>query len=93
MLIQQFSNITTYIRVVGKLSELHVNVMFCSHPGDKFLIIAEIRGQICPLVFLCLGKLSPGLEQNYTLKFSSDNFPTTLIYMVMLESCWNKISM
>ena len=86
-------NITTYIRVVGKLSELHFNVLCCSNPGDKFLILAEIRGHICPIVFLCFRNLSSGFEQNYTMKYSFDNFPTSLIHVVMLENCLNTISM
>ena len=94
MLFRQFFDITIYIRVVVKMAEQHINVSSFSNPGHKVRILVESRGRICPVVFHLFRTLSPGLRitihRNVSLIF---NFPTTLIYMVMLENCRNNISM
>ena len=93
MLFRQFSNIITYIRDVGKLPDQHFSVSMFSNPGGKILILVESRGQICPVVFHLFRIFPPGLDNNDTLKCWSGNFPTSLIYMIMLENCQNNISM
>ena len=50
MLLQQFSNINAYIRVVGKMPKQHFNALFFSNPGDKVLILVERKRHICPIV-------------------------------------------
>ena len=68
MLFLKFLNITTYIRVDGKKPDHHFNVSLFSNPGDKVLILVKSKGQICPVVFHLFLTLSPGLENNDTLK-------------------------
>ena len=82
ILFSQFSNIPTYIRVLEKLSDQHFNLLFFSNPRDKVMILVESRGKICPVVFLLLRTLSPGLKINITLKCWSNNFQTSLIYEI-----------
>ena len=60
-----------------------------SNPGDKILILVESREQIFPSFWT----LSPGLEENYTLKCWFRIFATSLIYVAMLENSWNIIWM
>ena len=93
MLFWQFSNITIYIRVYGKMPDQYFKVSLFSNPGDKVLILVESRGQIFLIVFHLLRTLSPGLKKNDRLKCWSCNFPWTLYYMVMLKNCCNNISM
>ena len=87
MLFQQFSNMTMKVKVVGKVQEQHFNVWLFSNPEDKVMILVKSRRQICPIVFLLFWTLSTGLENNDALKCQSCIFPTTLIYVVMLENC------
>ena len=68
MLFWHFSNMTTYVRVVGKRQDQYFIVWMFSSPGDKVLILVERTGQICPIVFLLFWTLSPGLENNDALK-------------------------
>ena len=35
MLFGQFFNIIIYVKIVGKISDQHLNVMLFSNPGDK----------------------------------------------------------
>ena len=49
-------------------------------------------GQICPVLSTIIWTLSPGLENNRTLKCWSGIFPTILTYIIMLENCQNNIS-
>ena len=88
-------NITIYIRFVGKMMDQHFNAFLSSNPGDKIQKRLKTMVQICPLLLTRIRTLSPGLEDNitFTLKYGSRIFPTTLIYMVMLENCWNNILM
>ena len=51
MLFRQFSNLTTYVSVFGKLLYQHFNLSLFSNPGVKVLILVESMVQICPLVF------------------------------------------
>ena len=51
MFLQKYSNINACISVVGKMPKQHFIALFFSNPGDKFLIVVESRGQICPIVF------------------------------------------
>ena len=93
MLFRQFFNLTKYVKIVGKLLDQHFNILLFSNPGEKFLLLVESRGQIFPVVVLLFRTFSPGLENHDALKCWSDNFPTTLTYVVKLENCQNKISM
>ena len=93
MLIWQFSNLITYFRVVGKLLDWYFNVLLFSNAREKVLILVETRGKICLIVLLLYRTFSPGLTNNHTLKFWSDNFSTTRTYVVKLEYCRNNLSM
>ena len=53
---------------------------------------SKTTGQICPVLSTRIWTLSPGLENNHTLKCWSDIFPTILTYMIMLENFQNNIS-
>ena len=61
--------------------------------GEKILNLVESRGQICVLAFILFRTFYPGLENNRTLKWISDNFPVTLTYVVLLKFFWILISM
>ena len=66
------------------------------------MVILKSRGQgpkrwrstekICPVLSTRIWTLSPGLENNHTLKSWSGIFPTILTSMIMLENCQNNIS-
>ena len=88
MLFRQFSNLTTYVSVFGKLLYQHFNLSLFSNPGVKVLILVESMVQICPLVFFLLSAF-----YNDILKCWSNNFPTTLTCVVNLENCQNNTSM
>ena len=53
----------------------------------------ENLSQICPIVMCLFRTFSPRLENNDTLKYSSDSFAHTLIYVVNVENCQNNIEM
>ena len=99
MLFWQFSNIITYVKIVGKIPDQHLSVWLISNQGDNVQILVESTGQICPVVLHLFWTLSPGLENNHTLKCWSDIFPTILLCwkiatfkcMVVLQfySSWN----
>ena len=48
-------------------------------------------GQICPVLSTRICTLSPGLENNHTLKCWSRIFPSILTYIIMLENCQTNI--
>ena len=50
MLFWQFSNITIYVKIVGKIADQHLYVWLFSHPGDKVQILVESTGQRCTIV-------------------------------------------
>ena len=79
----QFSDITKYIRVYGKMPGQYYNVLLFSNPGDKVLILVTSRGRIGPIVFKFLKTLSPLLKKSDTLKCWFNIFPSTLIQTVM----------
>ena len=89
LLFRQFSNITTYVSCVAKLSKLLFTEWLFSNPGDKVLKSKKIRGQICPVLSTGIRTLSPGFENNDSVKSSFDNFATQLTYVVTLENCRN----
>ena len=93
MLFRQFSNITIYVRVVGKMHNQHFIVLLFSNPGDKVQKRWKIIGQMCPLLSKRIMTLSPGFKNNDALKYWSGIFPTTQTYVAMLENCQNNISM
>ena len=84
MLFWQFSNIFIYVKIVGKITDQHLSVWLFSNPGDKY--------QICPFVLHLFWNLSPGFENNYTLKCWFGIFPTIFTYIIMLENCQINIS-
>ena len=92
MLFWQFSNKITYITIVGKILYQHLNVWIFSNPGDKVQKRWRTMGKICPILSTRIWTLSPGLENNQTLKCWSGIFPTILTYTSMLENCQNNIS-
>ena len=53
----------------------------------------ENLSQICPIVMCLFRIFSPGLENNYASKCSSDSFAQTLRYVVNVENCQNYIEM
>ena len=53
----------------------------------------KTQGQICPFLLTRIRTFLPGLEENYTLICWIYIFPTSLIYVGMLENCWHNISM
>ena len=75
------------------MQDQHFNVRLFSNPGDKVLILIEIRGQNFPIVFLLVWTFSPRLEKNNAMKCSSCIFPTTPIYVVMSENFQSSICM
>ena len=65
---RQFSSITIYTRVVGKMTGQHFNVLLFSNPGDKGPKKMEnYRTKLSP-IFNKNQDLLPGLENNDTLK-------------------------
>ena len=91
MLIQQFSNISIYIRVVVIMCDQHCNVLLFSNPWDKVLKNMETTEQICPLLSTRIRTLSPGLNNFNKLKCWSAIIQTTVIYVVMLQNLWSNI--
>ena len=103
MLFWQFSNMTTYVRVVGKLQDWHFNVWLFSHPGDKVLILVERWGQICPIVVLLFFNIVPWLGEKQWIEMLPRYMwscwkiaVATFDCMVVLQSrgqdlscCWN----
>ena len=83
MLFWKFYNKTTNIKVVGKLSVQHFNVLLFSKRRDKVHILVESRVEICPGVFLLFGTLAPGLKNNDRLKWYCKTLPTTINDVVM----------
>ena len=47
---QQFFRKNKHIRLPGKLSEVHSNILLFFNPGDKVLKCVKSRGQICPVL-------------------------------------------
>ena len=68
MLFWQFSNIIRYVKIVGKIPDQHFSLWLFSNLGDKVQILVESTGQICPVVLHLFWTLSPGFENNHTLK-------------------------
>ena len=93
MWIRQFSTITTYIRIVGKILDQYLHLMFSSNSG----------GQGPKKQANYWTNLSPNFNKNQDLvtwigeqpyrALLVRNFPTTLIYVVMLENCRSNILM
>ena len=92
MLFCQFFKSIIYLKIIGKLQDQLLTVWLFSNPGDKVQILAESTGQIFPVVLHLFWNLSPGFENNHTLKRWSGIFPTILTYIIMLEKCQSNIS-
>ena len=92
MLFRKFSNLIMYVKSVQKIPDQHLNVWLSSNPGDKVQKRWRNTGQICPILSTRIWTLSPGLENNHTIKCWSGIFPTILTYIIMLENCQNNIS-
>ena len=52
-------NIIIYVKIVGKIPYQHLSIWLFSNPGDKFKILVESMGQICPIVLNLFCTLSP----------------------------------
>ena len=91
MLFWQFSIIIMYFKNVGKTRDQHLIVWLFSNPGDKVQKRGKTTGQICPILLTRIWTLSPGLENDHTLKCWSGIFPSILTYMIMLENCQSNI--
>ena len=46
---QQFSRNNMYVRVPGKLSEIHSKVLVFSNPGDNIQFLVKLRDRFAPL--------------------------------------------
>ena len=73
-----FPVITHLSAFMDNKSELLFNIPMFSHPGDKVLMVVEITGKNCPVVFLVSRNLFTGLENNNALKCNCDNLSETL---------------
>ena len=72
--------------------KLYFNLFLFSNWGDKVLKGKKTMGQSCLLFLTRIRTLSLRWENNVTIKYWYNNFPTTLIYVVMLENFRNNIS-
>ena len=68
MMFWQFSNMTMYVRVVGKMQNQHFNVWLFSNPVDKVLILVKSRGQICSIVFLLFLDIVPWIGEQQCIE-------------------------
>ena len=77
--------------MVGKIPDQHLHVWLFSNPGDKVQKRWSTTGQIRPVLSTRIWTLSPGLENNNTVKCWSGIFPTILTYIqgTKFYSCWN----
>ena len=80
----QFSNITIYVKIVGKIPNQHLIVWLFSNPWHKVQILVKIKRQICPVVLHLFWTFSPGFENNHTFKCWSGIFQQYLHIML----CW-----
>ena len=78
ILFWQFSNIIIYVKTVGKILDRHLNVWVFSNPWDNVKKRWKTTGQIYPVLSTRIWTLSPGLENNHSLKCWSGIFPTIL---------------
>ena len=77
------------------LEKYQINIWIYSDSqiqGTRYQKIWRTTGQICPILSTRIWTLSPGLENNHTLKCWSGIFPTTWTYMLMFKNCQNQIS-
>ena len=74
MLFRQFSNLTTYVREVGKLSDQQFNASLVSNPGEKIMIIIEGREQICPVVLVFFKNILPWIGEQWYIKMYFQQF-------------------
>ena len=91
MLFWQFSIHHNILRMYRKVADHHFNVSLFSNPGDNVLILVESRGKIWPIVYNLFRTLSPGLENNNTLKCWSGIFPYILGMLRCMTNCQNNI--
>ena len=87
-----FRTFPTLPHMSGLLKTVGTTFLIVSNPGDKVLLLVKSIG-LYPMVFLLFRTLSSGLENNDTWKCISDNFLTMLNYVLLLENCWNFISL
>ena len=85
MQFQQFSTLTTYLRVCAKLSELHFNVLLFSNCGEKVL-------KICPESVPLLCAFSGPSPCDWRTMIHQ-NVVLTLRYVVNVVNCKNYIEM
>ena len=106
MLFWQFFNIFIYVKIFGLYAlyrcqtrknpeKYQINIWMYGYSqtqGTRSKKDGEVRDKSCPVLSTRIWTLSPGLENNQTLKSWSGIFPTILKYMIMLENCQNNIS-
>ena len=71
-------------------------LMYCCYPiqGTRSSFLLKVGTDLSRSFKKNLFRIfPPGLENNNTIKCWSSNFPTSLMYMTMLENCRNNISM
>ena len=80
----------TYLGGFGKIVQ---TIFQCTFDLQSRGEGCENQSQICPISRLLCRTFNPRLENNNTLKCSSDNFAWTLRYVVIMENCGNYTSM
>ena len=87
----QFFNIIIYVKIVGKISDQHLNVLLFSNQGDKVQKDGELRDKSVPYFQQESGPFS--LDWRMSIHLNVDLvFTKILTYMIMLENCQNNIS-
>ena len=91
---QQFSRNTMYVRVPGKLSEVHSKVLVSSNLGDNIWFLVKLRDRFVPLYFT-FWDLVPwiGEEPDFGMNFwEFSRHPNILVNpgkLLELDYCWN----
>ena len=67
-----------YLDVDSPLSEIHLDMLLLSNPGEKVLQSIKSRGQGCPILLRRKRGFPHGLENTHAFKLISDNFPGML---------------
>ena len=62
---QQFSRNNMYVRVLGKLSEIHSKVLWFSNPGDNILFLVKLRDGFFPFLVEPASAVWRGLDKSH----------------------------
>ena len=73
--------------IPGNFSEIHFHAWLFSNPRGKILNSIKSRGQICPILLRRKRTFPHWLDNNHASKWTSDNFPGILTYVLFLENC------